>query len=314
MLRVASELGYQPHVHARSLAQRRTSLVSAVIPMMTTYFFLEVLRGLQDGLAERGFDLLVYSARTMDNVECQIARALQRGMSAGLCVFSSPLTPRNGAIVRESGCPTVFVDCHHPQFDSVSMDNEVGGYVATEHIISQGRSRVALVMGHPTSVPAADRRAGYERALTESGLPVDEEIIVACGDEQNHGYSEQEGYAAMRRLLEIAVPPDAVFATSDVQALGVMTALRSAGLSVPDDVSVVGFDDLPLSRHIGLTTLRQPMYEMGRAASDKLAARIDRPDAPVTHTVFSPALQTRRSTVAEAMEDRVAQRQEVPLA
>ncbi len=296
VLRVAQELGYQPHVSAQSLARRKSSLVSAVIPMITNYFFMEVLRGLQDRLGESDYDLLVYSVRTMEEVGVQVDRALQRGRSAGVLIFSSPVEERQLEQLRGASQPTVLVDCYHPDFDSVSIDNEQGGYLATLHLLDRGYRRIGLIMGHPGSVPARDRLRGYRRALVQSGREVDERLIVASDDDERHGFNEAHGYEAMERLLDAEVPVDAVFATSDIQALGAISVAQGRGMDVPGDVAVIGYDDVLLSRHIGLSTLRQPMYDMGRLATEKLLARIDDRDRVATHTVFSPRLVVRRST------------------
>ncbi len=299
VLRVAEDLGYEPHPSAQSLARRKSSLVSAVIPMVTNYFFMEVLRGLQARLAETEYDLLVYTARTMEEVGTQLERALHRGRSAGVLLFSSPIRERQLARIRRSGQPTVLVDCFHTDFDSVSIDNEHGGYLAARHLIDQGRERIAIIMANPGSVPAADRQKGYRRALEEAGLQPNDAYAISSDDEETHGYTEAHGHEAMEQLLACDPAPDAVFATSDVQALGAIAALREAGLKVPEDVCIVGFDDIRLSEHLGLSTLRQPMYDLGRLATEKLLSRIAEPDRLPTHTVFSPHLVKRGSSVGD---------------
>ncbi len=297
VLKVAQELGYQPHPSAQSLARRKSSLVSAVIPMMTNYFFIEVLRGLQDRLGESDFDLLVYTSRTIEEVGQQMERALHRGRSAGVLIFSSPLGDAELSRLKRAGQPTVLVDCFHPDFDSVSIDNEQGGYLATKHLIDQGYQSVGLIMGHSDSVPASDRRRGYARAITEAGRSMNEDLVVMGRADRHHGFTEAQGYDAMMELLDRNGEVDAVFATSDVQALGAVAALRERRVRVPSDMAIIGFDDVPISRHIGLSTLRQPMYDMGRLATEKLLVRIADPERIPTHTVFSPRLIARRSTV-----------------
>lgn len=296
VLEVAEELGYQPHASAQSLARRQTSLVSAVIPMLANHFYLEVLRGLQDQLAESDFDLLVFSARQIEEVDAQLERALHRGRSAGVLLFSTPLTPDRTQRLLDSGQPVVLVDSFDSQFDSVSIDNEQGGYLATHALIERGFRRIGLLMAHADSVPASMRRAGYEKALREAGLSVDERLVATSGDEREHGFTEEAGYQGMTTLLGRHPRPDAVFVTSDVQALGALQAAREAGLRVPEDVALVGFDDVAVSRHVGLSTLRQPMYEMGKLAVDKLLLRIQHPEHPTSHTVFAPRFVDRRTS------------------
>lgn len=298
VLEVAETLGYQPNASAQSLARRRTNLICAVIPMMTNYFFVEVLRGLQDRLAESEFDLMVYSARTLEEVDDQLERALHRGKAAGVMLFSTPLTSVRVTSLQQSEQPLVLVDSFHPDFDSVSIDNKQGGYLATRHLIDQGFERIGLLMANPASVPASERRMGYERALCEAGMPILPELIEQSDDLDDHGYTETAGYEHMQRLLEAHRRPKAVFVTSDIQALGALRAVREVGLHTPDDIALIGFDDIMVSRYIGLSTLRQPMYEMGKLAVDKLLMRIDAPNHPTAHTVFSPRLVARQTTAS----------------
>ncbi len=292
---VAHELGYEPNVSARSLARQSTRVVSAVVPMLTSYFFMEVIRGVQDRLSEIDFDLLVYASRSPEEVDPQLGRAVQRGRADGLLLCSTPLTPPRVRSLRASGLPVVLVDSVHADFDSVSVDNYEGGVTATRHLIGHGYERIAHVAPSPVSVPGAARRAGYEAALREAGHAVDPELVVSSEAAEQHGYTREAGYAAMQRLLALPRPPDAVFAASDVQALGAIRAARDAGLRVPADLAVIGFDDIRTSAYVGLSTLRQPMYEMGKLAIDRLLRRIGEPERPVSHATFSADLIPRET-------------------
>ena len=295
---VAERLDYQPHVSARSLARQNTNLISAVVPMMTSYFFMEVIRGLQDRLDESAYDLLVYASRTLGKVDGQLARAAQKGRADGVLLCSTPLTEKRLDRLRAAATPVVLVDSFHPDVDSVSVDNRRGGAIAARHLLDLGRERIGLILPHPDSVPARDRRDGYLDAFQEAGREVDEALIVECGEERDHGYSREAGYDAMRELLARGARPDAVFAASDVQALGALKAIREAGLHAPQDIALVGFDDIRTSAYVGLSTLRQPMYEMGKLAIEKLFRRIAEPDRPPSHTTFTPRLVTRETTGA----------------
>ena len=297
---VAERLDYQPHVSARSLARQNTNLISAVVPMMTSYFFMEVIRGLQDRLDESAYDLLVYASRTLGKVDGQLARAAQKGRADGVLLCSTPLTEKRLDRLQTAATPVVLVDSFHPDVDSVSVDNRRGGAIAARHLLDLGRERIGLILPHLDSVPARDRRSGYFDAFQEAGREVNEALIVECGEERDHGYSREAGYEAMRELLARGPRPDAVFAASDVQALGALKAIREAGLHAPEDIALVGFDDIRTSAYVGLSTLRQPMYEMGKLAIEKLFRRIAEPDRPPSHTTFTPRLVTRETTGASA--------------
>ncbi len=293
---IAREMGYQPHASARSLAKRQSHLISAVIPMLTSYFYLEVLHGVQDRIAGSDFDLLVYSAPCIQDVDDLLDNALNRGRAAGMLLFSSPLNAHRLERLHKSRQPVVLVDLRYEHFDSVSIDNEEGGYIATRHLLDQGYRRIGLILAHPESIPSQQRADGYRRAHRETGAAIDPQRIVSSNDSYFHGYTEEAGYALMKQLLHLEEPPDSVFAVSDIQALGAQRAVEEYGLDVPGDIALVGFDDIMISRYVGLTTLRQPMYEMGQAAIDRLLNRILNPTVPVSHIVFSPTLIERQTS------------------
>ena len=298
---IAESLGYQPNHSARSLARQVVPLVSAVIPMMTSYFYLEVLQGVQDRVAKSDYDLIVYSAPSMEGIDTQLKTSLQRGRASGMLLFSTMLTPERVKLLEESSQPVALVDRHHPYFDSVSLDNQKGGYLATRHLLERGRRKIGLLQAHPDSKPGSERRTGYEKALTEAGIPVEEDRIIFHDDKQFHGYTEEAGYQGVRTLLENKVAFDALFATSDIQALGAMRALREQGIGIPDDVAVIGFDDVMISRFVGLSTLAQPMYKMGQVALDLLLQRLSDENKPVEHMQFEPQLVVRESTTSKGI-------------
>lgn len=301
VFKVAGRLGYRPHASAQNLARRCTNLVSVVVPVATNYFYMEVIRGIQDAVADTAFDLVLYVAPRPEEVGAQLERATQRGRGDGLLVLSTPLVGDLLRHVAHARQPVVLVDAFHEGYDSIQVDNERGGYAATRHLIEAGRERIAHITVAPEPVPARQRREGYERALREAGRDVDPALIAGSG-RRPYGFVEEAGYEAMQTLLTRGAP-DAVFVASDVQALGALRALEEAGLRVPDDVAVVGFDGIALSGYAGLTTLQQPMYEMGRAAVEKLLGRMAAPDRPVSHTLFSTHLVVRRSSQAPAPPD-----------
>ncbi|GAB5537255.1 MAG: LacI family DNA-binding transcriptional regulator [Rubricoccaceae bacterium] len=305
---VAEDLGYEPHASAQSLARKNTQLISAIVPMMTSYFFMEVLRGLQDQLDASDYDLLVYASRTLGKVDGQLGRAVQRGRSDGLVLVSTPLTEDRVRRLTASRQPVVLVDSSHEAFDSISVDNRRGGKLAVDHLIERGHERIGLVLPVEDSVPASERRAGYQDALAEAGIELDERyIVLADWDHDQHGYTRYAGYLGTQRLLsqfenDTSARPTALFVAADVMALGALRALREAGLDVPGDMEVVGFDDVVASAYVGLTTLRQPMVEMGRMATEKLLRRLDAPDTDLSHTVFKPELIVRETTGGPALQ------------
>lgn len=303
VLNIAQRLGYQPHASAQSLARNKSHLVSAIIPVLTNDFYLGLMRGMQDALAESGYDLIVYAANRPEEINGQFARASQKGRAEGLLMLSIPLEKSHAKLLKQQKQCVVLVDEFHPDFDSISVDNVKGGYMATQHLLEQGHEQIAHITLDPGPPPAQQRRLGYEKAMVEAGFAIDHSLI-ATRDRRPHGFIEDTGYESMQVLLQNKTIPTAVFVASDIQALGALRAIQEAGLKVPDDIALVGFDDIKVSQYIGLSTLRQPVYEMGKLAVEKLLMRIRNPDHPVTHTVFSPTLIARTSsTGSETVQD-----------
>ena len=298
VLAVARELGYQPHVSAQSLARQKTHLIAAVIPVLSNFFYMEIIRGMQDAVADSAFDLILYAAPSPQEVDSQLERAIQKGRADGLLLLSTPLSDVYRKRLKNAGLAVILVDAADPDFDSVAVDNAKGGYMATRYLLDLGYARIAHITVDPEPPPAAQRREGYERALREAGRTVDP-ALIAASDRKPYGFVEEAGYEGMKTLLNRNVAPDAVFVASDIQALGALRALHEAGVRVPEDLGLIGFDDIEVSQYIGLTTLRQPMYEMGKLAIEKLLARLEDPDRPISHTVFSPRLVVRSTCRAE---------------
>jgi len=300
VMEAANALDYQPHASAQSLARQRTNLIAVVVPVLAQYFYMGVLRGVQDALASSDFDLLVYAPSHPGQIEEHLRRATQRGRSDGLLFLSTEVTSGIADHLDATPQEVVLVDTDHADFESISIDNEEGGYLAARHLIDRGYHRIAHVTAdEPEPPPATQRRLGYERALDEVGRSP----ILARGDKEPFAFSKEGGYRAMATLLDQTPVPDAVFTASDMQALGARRAIQEAGYRVPHDIAIVGFDDIAMSGYVGLTTIRQPLNDFGKLAIEKLLGRIDDPNRNVSSTVFAPELVVRRSCGAELSSD-----------
>lgn len=305
VLKAADALHYQPHASAQNLARQHTNQIAVVAPVVANYFYMHVLRGIQSVLADRDMDLMIHTPTSpqglihersgAEDLNTRMARALQPGRNDGLLLLSVPLTDEWADRLRSTHQAVVLVDTEHSAFESFAVDNEHGGYEATRHLIDLGYEQIGHITVEYEPPPARLRREGYERALRDDGRSVDERLI-AVSNERPFAFSEEGGYRAMRTLLERDRVPDAVFAASDMQAMGALRAVQEAGLEVPDDLAIVGFDDIELSRCAGLTTLRQPARVMGARATEDLLRRIEGAEPPPTsNTVFSPELIVRQT-------------------
>ena len=304
VLDVARQLGYQPNASAQNLARQNTRVVAAVVPAMTSPFYMEVLRGVQDRLDASDYDLVVYTSRTLDKVDGALGRAVRRGTSDGLLLLSTPVTEARAELLRAAG-PVVLVDVAHDAFDAVAVDNRRGGAEAIRHLAARGHARIGVVLPDRDSVPAQERLAGARDELAARGLEADDRLVVwADWDHNQHGYTRNAGYLGMQTLLERfaddpAGAPTAVFVAADVLALGALRAAREAGLDATSTAfDMVGFDDIASSAYVGLTTMRQPMAEMGTHAAERLLRRLAEPDLSPAHTVYAPTLVVRETTGA----------------
>ena len=306
VLHAAKALGYKPHISAQNLALQKTNLLAAVVPFETDFFYVEIMRGMQDALTGSPYDLIVYMSPEKEEIEGQLDRAIQPGRADGVILVSAELSPERAKQLKASNQPVMLVDSHHPDFDSISVDNDVGAYRAVKRLIEHGYKRIAHITVAPDPPPPArQRRLGYEMALREAGRLIESRYLVHSTS-YPFGFMEEAGYEAMEQLLQLSEPPDAVFVCSDIQALGALEAIRDHGLRVPDDIAIVGFDDIHTSRHIGLSTLRQPMTEMGKLAVEKVLQRIEKPTRTPSKTVFAPEFIARATCGTRAKADHTA--------
>lgn len=298
VLAAAKRLNYQPHAQAQRLASRRTNTVSVIIPSFTNYFFVQVLQGVQDQAADSGFDLILYGVSHPVQVEQYLRRSLHRGHVDGVLFFSMKLPEAHAARFEQNRLPLVLVDAFHPLFDSIRVQNSEGALAATRHLTGLGHRAIAMINANLSTQPAQERLEGYRTGLLEAGIPFTMDRVIVGDSGKNDGFNREAGRDSMRRLLQRTVGldrPTAVVIASDVQAIGAMEAARDAGVRIPEDLAIVGFDDIELAQYMELTTMRQPMYEMGQLAMEKLMRRMRDPDAPPSLTSFIPSLIVRRS-------------------
>lgn len=297
VLEVANRLNYQPHTYAQRLAKQKAYAISAVIPFFTSYFFMEVLRGVQSKISEIGFDLVLYGVNDpASQIEYYIQKSTHRGKVDGVLFFSMKFPESYVRYFIQHSIPIVLVDTFHPKFDSITVDNYKGAYLATEHLIKVGHEKIGMISARLESVPAKQRFDGFKQAISDYGKTFYDKFFVETKDTRLDGFNREAGYYACKELLSRGKEiPSAIFVSSDIQAIGVIQALNEKGIKVPDDVCVIGFDDIELAKDFGLTTVRQPMYEMGVIAVEKLFERINNEKLKVEHVKFTPELVIRKT-------------------
>ncbi len=298
-----ADLGYRPNLLARSFRRRVTHTIGLLVPDNSNPFFAELARTIENAGFAEGYSVVLCNSDLSEVKQETYIDVLLANRVDGLILASSGLIPTvgsHGAVGRilDAGAPCVVVDrdLGETPVDQVLVDNDQGGYLAGEHLISLGHRRIACLVGPSDLTPSAGRIAGFQRALADAGL-----AVVAEGLVRGNGRSDG-GAAAAQQLLErgIVAAGDvtAIFAFNDQMAIGAIGALQRAGCRVPEDISVVGFDDIPQSAAIfpALTTIAQPIREMGTTGVRLLLNRIARRDAPCQRVQLSTRLVVREST------------------
>ncbi|HEY9064239.1 MAG TPA: LacI family DNA-binding transcriptional regulator [Burkholderiaceae bacterium] len=285
-------LNYVPSAVARSLKSSRTHTVGMMIPNNSNPYFAEIIRGIEDACFAAGFNVILCNSDDDPHKQAAYVRVLSEKQVDGLIVLSSGGDPDLLDMLRNASMPQVVVDRELEDLaaDLVEVDHEGGARLAVEHLIALGHTRIACIAGPLALSPARQRVQGWRGALAAAGLPGDE-TLVAIGS-----FTAEGGHAAMRALLERR--PSAVFASNDLMAIGAICAAAEAGLRVPQDLSVIGFDDIALAAFSNppLTTIAQPKHQTGELAARMLLQRIAKPKRPLQREILRPTLVLRRST------------------
>jgi len=292
---VIRRVNYQPNVAARGLAAGRTRVLGLVIPtgvssLFTDPYFPIVIQGVSTACNAHDYSVMLWLAEP-DYERRTIRQLIHGGLIDGVIVSSMLMDDPVVKALIESQKPFVLIG-RHPTNDEVSyvdVDNYNGAKGAVAHLLRLGRKRVATIMGPQNKIEGVDRREGYRAALRERGISESSGLIIE-GD-----FTESGGYESTRRLL--LHQPDAVFAASDIMAVGALRAIRDAGRRVPDDIAVVGFDDIPLAARTDppLTTVRQPIHRTGILAVETLIDLIEDPQLQPRRVVLTTELVVRKS-------------------
>jgi DNA-binding LacI/PurR family transcriptional regulator len=267
-----ARLGYRPSSAARSLSLGRSQAIGVVAPFFTSPSVVERVRGVAQRTGERGYGLMLFDVETADQRGAAFAEFARRDRVDGLLVISLALSDEDVEAFARDRLPVVMVDCGHPRVPHVVIDDALGGELAAEHLLARGHRRIGFVGDEPDGAfgftSSEDRRRGFQRALRRAGVRPGPKL--ECRG--------PHGRAAARALAETLLSrpdrPTAIFAASDTQAVGVLEAARGLGLRVPEDLAVIGFDDIEIAEPLGLSTVRQPLRQSGARGADLLLRAI----------------------------------------
>jgi len=286
------ELGYRPSAIARSMARGETRTLACIAPNLTDYTFASIIEGAEQEARNQGYFLLSSSAADAPAFMALVEELVGHRRVDGLLIINPYADERHQMI--PPGFPVVFVGTHSRggSIPSVCLDDEDVARIATRHLLALGRRRIALVTGPMVEDCSVDRRSGYVQALNEAGVLLDESLIYE-GD-----WSASSGREALLKMSQQNNLPNAVFAQNDRMALGVLHAARELGLHVPQQLAVIGVDDMPLASYFDppLTTVRQDMPRIGREAACLLLKHVHHPQSTPAHIKLPGELIVRKST------------------
>lgn len=274
ILEAIDELGYVANTQARSLRTRKTDTIAAIIPDITNPFYPAFARGIQNVAEQRGYNLILSNTDGDPEKERRQLLNLGRGHVDGaiLAMWNPPVDVVQSLL--QFGLTLAALSTYQGRelgIDSASIDNRAAARAAVTYLIGRGYRRIAVISGEHHTPPHRDRLAGYHDALNAAGLTPDPALI------QNSRFNEEGGYRAMRNLLLLDPLPEALFAANDLMAIGAMAAIHETGLRIPDDIAVVGFDDIPAARLVTpqLTTIAQFANPLGGRLAEMLFTRLE---------------------------------------
>lgn len=296
VIKAIKELQFRPQVNARKLASKEAQTLSIAVPTFTTPFFNEVLKGVKDELNHLDLDFIIYNLGSL-NPKQNLLKFLDRGTPDAFMIFSIEIDREIDEILKSLNIPIILVDTKHPDYDYFLWDNFKGGYLAGQHLARQGFLNIGVINSMATSSLIKDRERGFMQAMYDYKIKIPATNIVTGITKKHAGFSEEAGYEAIQILKEQNERlPEAIFCANDTIAIGALHALSELNLKVPDDVAVLGYDNIKISHYVGLSTIDQKMYYVGSMAVKRLAERIRRKELPLEQKIIDPELIKRKST------------------
>jgi LacI family transcriptional regulator len=293
VLEAAQKLGYVPNQQARSLAGGRSNLIGILVPTLDNSYIGEVIRGIDEELAKSNYNLILYTTHRHSGKESTYVATIMNGAADGVLLIAPLISTAYLDALHQQHFPYVLIDQSDTSEKSpiINATNWQGAYDATQYLIELGHRRIGFITGLMELAGATARLEAYRAALSDYHLPFRAEL-VAQGD-----FREQGGYSAAQKLLNLPEMPTAIFASNDLSAFGAMDAIRERGLRIPEEISVIGFDDIPQASLVypKLTTVRQPLDQMGRVAVKMLLEHITDPERSPRQVTLATRLIVRDS-------------------
>lgn len=289
------ELNFRPQVSARKLASKEPQMLAVAVPSFTTPFFNEVLKGVKDELKKMDLDIILYNTGSKDPEEAVI-NFFDRGTADALILLSIDVSETIHKHLESTRAPVVLVNSSHPSYNYFMINDYQGGFMAGEHLVKKGFQNIGMISSPIKTRSSVDRERGFKDALKNYKMNIDKELFVHGDTTKHAGFTEEAGFESIYKYDKMGKYPDAVFCANDTQALGALHALSKLGMSVPNDLAMMGYDNIKLSKYLDLTTIDQQMHTIGIQATARLAAIIKNPDDKLFQTSINPILVERGST------------------
>ncbi len=290
ILAAIDALEFTPKAEARARAMRNTGRIGVITPFFTAPSFVQRLRGIAAALAKENFELVIYTVESSAHLDNYLASVPLTGNLDGLIIMSLPIGEAN---LKRISTPVVLIEYPNPNLSCVEIDDVAGGRLATEYLIQKGHRRIAFLgdtnLPEYAIHPVGQRLAGFRQAMGQAGLALPERFVRLAP------YTMEQTRQAAAELLGLPQPPSAIFAATDFQALGVLKAARQLKIDVPEQLAVVGFDDLDMAEYADLTTIRQHLDQSGRIAVEILLGHIADPERPIQHIQLQLQLVERET-------------------
>ncbi len=294
VLDAIDQLGFVPKAEARARALQSNRRIGVLTPFITAPSFVQRLRGIDSALVNTNYELVIYTVESLNRLQGYLASLPITGNLDGLIIMSLPIDDASASRLAKYGPETVLIENAKPDFCSVEIDDVAGGKMAAQYLVARRHLRCAFIgdIDPPDYAirPVISRLNGFRQGLEDAGITLTDEYIRSAP------YEQEPTRLAVRELLRLPEPPTAIFAAADIQAMGVLKVAQEFGLKVPDNLAVIGFDDLEMADYVGLTTIRQPLDDSGQIAAELLLSRLAEPERPVQH-VKLPLTVIERETV-----------------
>ncbi|MBI9044661.1 MAG: LacI family DNA-binding transcriptional regulator [Anaerolineaceae bacterium] len=294
VLAVCKELDYSVNPVAQSLRLGRTNSIAIILPFLTLPSIVERLRGVQAALSDTNYDLIPFSVGTPKSRDSRLFDLSRKARTDGILIMSMPISDEQVERLKQKNIPAVLIDSQHPKLDRVNVDDHAGGFMVTNHLIGLGHQKIAFISSYfenPLHFSSSlERYNGYSEALKKAGFFVNPEY-------QRQGkHGREEAKILALDLLGSENPPTAIFASSDTKAIGVLDAAEQLNIKVPEQLSIVGYDNIRDAEYLNLTTIQQPLFESGLQGGKKLIQLIESQYAPLVETILPLKLVIRGTT------------------